>query len=500
MAVEQESVVALRYVAVSVVPGTAAGSSVYAFVFHLKTSDGAVHSLSSRYSDLRKLHQGLSGDEPLRAALPKFPPKLSLQRQTPQFLIARGRDLEAYLAAVLGDTRLHSAPAVRQLLRTAEMHKPATVPAAAALSAPLSAVETRAPPATVALAPLPPAAPRRSEGLGTRMVDVAFHPLASLVLAMALGGVFNDVFLCIACCLLGLATGRVVRTTAAISHSNSSGANGAHYQNGDIALLPPPPPAAPAPVVGVPAAATPVPARSLAKGAAADGLGDALDAIAGREALVALDELAFAVRAAHEPAVAAERGWKLSQTKDGVDVYINARPDGPTWGMGHGAIDAPSAAVLAYADPTDDPTKELDKQLIKSTILRPVAASALALPDGWAIVRAQLQQNLYKSPAFPIAPRESCAVKLTVRRAADGAFRTVQRSVDVPGVAPPSGYVRVRLTCGGYDAVPRADGRGVDVTYVNILDPNGNIPRSIVNALVPDRAMIIARMRKCIVR
>ena len=33
---------------------------------------------------------------------------------------------------------------------------------------------------------------------------------------------------------------------------------------------------------------------------------------------------------------------------------------------------------------------------------------------------------------------------------------------------------------------------------VNMLDPNGYIPKTVVNILVPERAMYVARVRKCV--
>ena len=71
--------------------------------------------------------------------------------------------------------------------------------------------------------------------------------------------------------------------------------------------------------------------------------------------------------------------------------------------------------------------------------------------------------------------------------------------VQLAGVAPPSGYVRASLSCGGYDCTPRPDG-GCDLTYVNILDPNGHIPTWVVNRLVPDRALTVARLRNCLIK
>ena len=49
-----DEVIAIKYVAVSVVKDSD-GAGVFSFVFHLRTSAGAVFSLSARYSVLRRL-------------------------------------------------------------------------------------------------------------------------------------------------------------------------------------------------------------------------------------------------------------------------------------------------------------------------------------------------------------------------------------------------------------------------------------------------------------
>jgi hypothetical protein len=88
-------------------------------------------------------------------------------------------------------------------------------------------------------------------------------------------------------------------------------------------------------------------------------------------------------------------------------------------------------------------------------------------------------------------------VQLKVRRQSDGAMLIVQRSINVPDVAPPSGHTRVTLQCGGYQATP-SGGNTTRMSYVNILNPNGSIPKSIVRATVPERAMIVSRLRRCL--
>ena len=83
---------------------------------------------------------------------------------------------------------------------------------------------------------------------------------------------------------------------------------------------------------------------------------------------------------------------------------------------------------------------------------------------------------------------------MKARRTADGALVQVQRSYEVAGVVPPAGYTRVTLDCGGYECAP-TDGQASHMTYINILNLNGSIPKVVVNKTAPDRALTISRLR-----
>ena len=69
---------------------------------------------------------------------------------------------------------------------------------------------------------------------------------------------------------------------------------------------------------------------------------------------------------------------------------------------------------------------------------------------------------------------------------------------DALGCTPPRGYVRVNVICGGFDAVP-IDADRCEMRYVNMVDPNGRLPSSVVAITVPGsrdgrraRALIVA--------
>ena len=91
----------------------------------------------------------------------------------------------------------------------------------------------------------------------------------------------------------------------------------------------------------------------------------------------------------------------------------------------------------------------LSKKLLK--VLPADLTRAAGLDDEWEPMRLELAQRLFKSPAWPVGPREMVTIRLQARRTIDGSIRAIERSVDVPGVEPPAGYTRGTVTVGGYE-------------------------------------------------
>jgi len=186
-------------------------------------------------------------------------------------------------------------------------------------------------------------------------------------------------------------------------------------------------------------------------------------------------------------------GWALYHTKEAVDCYLNVRPDGPTWGMGVGLIRAPAAKAFDVHENIPANRNILDKQWLSSTILGRLPSSILQIPQ-WEVESLIYGQHLYKSPAWPVGPREAVTLKLIVRSPSSGETRVIQRSIDVPGCETPTGYVRLKLDCGGFSLLPTSED-ACKMTYVNILDPGGLVPKSIVKRTVPERCLTVARVR-----
>jgi len=192
-------------------------------------------------------------------------------------------------------------------------------------------------------------------------------------------------------------------------------------------------------------------------------------------------------------------GWSFFPRKEEVDIYLTVRPDGTgTRGIGIGRIGATVEQVQEVHD-QERFKAVLDKQWEMTKPLGAVPPKLIHIP-GWDVLQCTLQQSLYRSPAWPVSPRESCTLMLQLRNKADGSFRLLQRSVAVPGCETPSGYTRITLAVGGFNLSPISKELGKEVTemlYLNVLDPNGSIPKVVVKRTVPERCLSVARARKC---
>ena len=188
-------------------------------------------------------------------------------------------------------------------------------------------------------------------------------------------------------------------------------------------------------------------------------------------------------------------GWKQHSVKDGVTIHTKSTPSGATYGMGLGEVPAPVGVVL-HVQESNLIRGKLDRQWLSTEVLHAAPPAALQV-EGWETKELAIVQQLYKSPVWPVSSREVTAARAILRRTADGAICAALRSCEVPGRGVPSGYTRGTLEAGGYQAVP-AGPEACVLRYANLFDPNGSIPSSIVAVTVPERAMIVSRIRKLV--
>lgn len=119
MALPSPPMAAVRYVAIEL-RTLSSGACSYAFALEIRRPGAQPCLLRQRYSELRSLALAVQAQHPFKAAeLPPFPKKHSLTRQSPSFLVRRGRALAHYLQALLADEQLRSLEDVERALRDA---------------------------------------------------------------------------------------------------------------------------------------------------------------------------------------------------------------------------------------------------------------------------------------------------------------------------------------------------------------------------------------------
>ena len=132
----------------------------------------------------------------------------------------------------------------------------------------------------------------------------------------------------------------------------------------------------------------------------------------------------------------------------------------------------------------------------RHTLLTSSLRAAGAPPDHYTRYMRYLRyirHTRYRSPAWPVGPREMCGVRVIARRVSDGAIRVALRSVDVPGCRVPSGYTRMALECGGYEATPLGPER-THLKYGAHLPPLDGTPTPTPKARPARRAPLPTRV------
>ena len=257
-----------------------------------------------------------------------------------------------------------------------------------------------------------------------------------------------------------------------------------------------------APSIAARAAAGATP-PAAAGGAAASPLEAEAVAEAKEAMRLLIDTLAQAAPAKAARGATLANGWKHHSSRQEVDILVNysgALGPGVTAVMGLGELEAPVG--VAYLAMEDDRVrgKHLDRQWISTEVVAalPARLCESALGGGWEVLECSVVDTLYRSPAWPVANRQTVCARLVARHAATGRLRVALRSVRTPRPLP-AGFVRGTVAAAGYELRPAQSSSGGDacsMVYANALDPNGSLPQSVVSVTVADRAMIVGRLRR----
>jgi len=205
-------------------------------------------------------------------------------------------------------------------------------------------------------------------------------------------------------------------------------------------------------------------------------------------------------------------GWTLYKTSsDGISCFLKV--DGAnTYAMGRGPLDIDKEACLRFLSSLALRPKwdELFKWQRELQVFRAYEPSKRYGPKEdplqtgcsgeFEILAMQLQHTAFSSPAkMIVSERDSVCVAVSAVRRKDGAVLIGLKSVADPR-APEGvdGYIRAQIIVAGFLIEDRPDGKpGCLMTTMGIVDPNGDIPKVIVNNIAPQRAFAIRDINKC---
>ncbi len=517
--------------------------------------------LTARYSALHTLNKAIIKHN-LAKKLPPFPPKKPLNRHSPAFLNARGRALATHLQALLAhpvarhlaqpllrEAKCNASPLSPQPSRSqpAQLSMSSPTPELPPLPTPLTTATTTSStatstafalsppassafnPATSAIAITPatsaisdaPAAStftstisnivKSSAAYNSLAASEAAVPrwlvsaLAALLAALVAGLVGGQPLMSIFCCLLGIAGGGGVPGAApgaSLASLNGLGAlssvgprRAEALQAEALRVEPPqvelvnagPPQAEPSSI----AAHESTPLSPLAAAA--------LEA-----AKLGLDRLEKCAK------FAAEGGWRAFGAREGVDIHVTESFTTPlhssplNGSVGTGVVNAaPDDVLRAITEPS---VRHVVDNLWDATVQLcsvPAEEAAAAAPAGWIIESLVVEHSHFRPPAIVVAPRESIVAKVVARSSA-GSIRIAFVSLPLASVAHiPVRRGHVRLDCvisgSAIDALGDASPPSSRMAFVSVLDPNGSVPKWVVRKTMPDRALMVARVRKAVV-
>jgi hypothetical protein len=200
-------------------------------------------------------------------------------------------------------------------------------------------------------------------------------------------------------------------------------------------------------------------------------------------------------------------GWKHHSTSsDGITCFL--KQDGDfTYAMGRGCLDKDKVKVAEFLMSLEHRAKwdDLWKNTTELDTFQPYGSPPLpqtALPE-FEVLTLGINHTAFSSPAKAfVGERDSVAVYFCARRKSDGAMLLALRSVVHPK-APEGmeGYIRAKIIVAGFLMEDRPDGKpGCVMTTMGLVDPNGAIPKFVISAVAPQRALAIRDINKVMLK
>jgi hypothetical protein len=175
-------------------------------------------------------------------------------------------------------------------------------------------------------------------------------------------------------------------------------------------------------------------------------------------------------------------GWQFHSRQQEIDIYTKTVTGSSTNGCkGIGVINFPPDLVAAMFSDNDyhklwDEMQNTAKDIEKVDLCSGISYAS------------------FKSP-FPVTPRDLCCVGRSLKLL-DNSIFMYSCSLETNLCPPARGHIRMTLHYCALLIRPVEEGRGSKITYALLSDPNGSIPKWLVNAASVKQPLCIAALSK----
>lgn len=215
--------------------------------------------------------------------------------------------------------------------------------------------------------------------------------------------------------------------------------------------------------------------------------------------------------ASHARTEAGGDGWKLhNKTNDGIMAFLKTEGDF-TFAMGSGPLNLDKKKAFEFLLNVDyrkdwdeffkfskeiQSFKNYDTNFTYPSTEDPFKSGR---SGDWEILALNIARSAFSSPAKAmVSERDSVCASVCARRRSDGAYIIALRSIQDPRVPEGlEGFTRARVMAAAFLFEDQKDGKpGCICTSMGLVDPNGNIPKFVINMVAPQRCLVTRDIQK----